>query len=306
MEPRPVELFALHVEISASLVRRLIAAQFPQWADLPVTPAMPQGWDNRTFRLGAELSVRLPSAAGYTPQVEKEHRYLPSLAPLLPLPIPVPLARGVPGEGYPFPWSVYRWLPGETAATARSDDLVGFATTLARFLAALQRIDPDAGPPAGPHSYYRGGPIATYDAETRRALEALRDTIDAAAATAVWEAALATTWPGPPVWVHGDVAVGNLLVRDGRLSAVIDWGCAAVGDLACDLVIAWTFFAGAGRAAFRAALPLDGGTWARARGWALWKALITVAGHADTTAPEAARSRHIIAEVVADHYTSSQ
>jgi len=292
---------AMNVDIDASLVRRLVAAQFPPWADLLITPAVPQGWDNRTFRLGADLSVRLPSAAGYVPQVEKERHYAPRLAPLLPLPIPVPLAQGAPGEGYPFPWSVYQWLPGETAATARIDDLSAFATTLAHFLAALQRIDPAGGPPPGPHNFFRGGPVATYDADTRRAIEALRGEIDAAAATAVWDAALAAPWPGPPVWFHGDVAVGNLLVRDGRLSAVIDWGWAGVGDPACDLVIAWTFLSGESREAFRAALPLDRATWARARGWALWKALIIVAGHADTTAPEAARSRQIIGDVLAEH-----
>jgi len=289
------------VAIDVPLVRRLVAAQFPQWADWSIAPAVPQGWDNRTFRLGADLSARLPSAAGYVPQVEKEHQYLPRLAPLLPLPIPVPLARGASGEGYPFPWSVYRWLPGETAVTARIDDPTAFATALAHFLAALQRIDPTDGPPPGPHNFFRGGPVATYDADTRRAIAALRDEIDDAAATAVWDAALAASWPGPPVWVHGDVARGNLLVRDGQLAAVIDWGGAAVGDPACDLVIAWTFLADEGREAFRAALPLDRATWARARGWALWKALITIAGHADTAAPEAARSRQIIDDVLADH-----
>jgi len=226
---------------------------------------------------------------------------------------PVPAAPGAAaaaahprpaGAGYPFPWSVYRWLPGETAATARIDDPSAFATTLAQFLAALQRIDPAGGPPPGPHNFFRGGPVATYDADTRRAIAALRGEIDAAAA--VWDAALAAPWPGPPVWVHGDVAVGNLLVRDGRLCAVIDWGGAGVGDPACDLVIAWTFLSGESRDAFRTALPLDRATWARARGWALWKALITVAGHADTTVPEAARSRQIIGDVLADHHGSGR
>jgi len=301
LNPGPVDMPAMNVDIDASLVRRLVAAQFPQWAGLLITPAVPQGWDNRTFRLGADLSVRLPSAAGYVPQVEKERHYAPRLAPL---PIPAPLAQGAPGEGYPFPWSVYRWLPGETAATTRIDDLSAFATTLAHFLAALQRIDPAGGPPPGPHNFFRGGPVATYDADTRRAIEALRGEIDAAAATAVWDAALAAPWPGPPVWFHGDVAVGNLLVRDGRLSAVIDWGCAGVVDPACDLVIAWTFLSGESRETFRAALPLDRATWARARGWALWKALIIVVGHADTTAPEAARSRLIIGDVLAEHHDS--
>lgn len=301
----PADLPAMNADIDVALVHQLITAQFPHYADLPITPAVPQGWDNRTFRLGTDLSVRLPSAAGYVPQIEKEHRYLPRLAPLLPVAIPVPLARGTPGVGYPFPWSVYRWLPGETAATARIDDLTAFAMAVAQFLVALQRIEPAGGPPPGPHNFYRGGPVATYDAETRRAIAALDGDLDTAATTAVWEAALAALWPGPSVWVHGDVAPGNLLIREGRLSGVIDWGSAAVGDPACDLVIAWTFLSGASREAFRAALSLDQATWARARGWALWKALILVAGHADTTAPEAARSRQVIDDVLADYRGSS-
>ena len=228
--------------IDTNLVARLVASQFPQWADLPVRDVALQGWDNRTFRLGDELSVRLPSAEGYTPQIEKEHRWLPQLAPCLPLPIPAPLAKGQPAEGYPWEWSVYRWLPGEPAATAcKSPISPGSPADLAQFLGALYRIDPGDGPPAGPHSFYRGGPLSTYDAETRRSIEALRDEIDTDLATRVWEDALAATWHGPPVWVHGDVAVGNLLVNDGRLSAVIDFGCSAVGDPACDTVIAWTY-----------------------------------------------------------------
>ena len=177
-------------DIDVALVERLITAQFPQWADLQITPAVPQGWDNKTFRLGTEMSVRLPSAAPYAQQVEKEHRWLPELAPHLPLPIPVPLAKGAPAEGYPFNWSVYQWLEGETASTERIDDLIEFATTLADFLAALQRIDPAGGPPPGRHNFFRGGPLAVYDAETRQAIAALDGRIDTDAATAVWEAAL--------------------------------------------------------------------------------------------------------------------
>ncbi|MGI8747203.1 MAG: aminoglycoside phosphotransferase family protein [Deinococcus sp.] len=216
-------------DLDAHLVRRLIAAQFPQWADLPISPAEPQGWDNRTFRLGEELSVRLPSAAGYVPQVAKEHRWLPFLAARLPLPIPVPLHLGRPGEGYPFPWSVYRWLGGEPAGTARPADLAQFARDLARFLAVLQAIHGAGGPPPGPHSAYRGGPLSTYDSQTRRCAAALAGEVDAGAALEVWEAALAAPWNGAPTWFHGDVAVNNLLVRDGRLSGVIDFGCAGVG-----------------------------------------------------------------------------
>lgn len=288
-------------EINVALVRQLLLAQFPQWSELPITPVVPQGWDNRTFRLGTDMSVRLPSAVGYTPQIEKEHRYLPRLAAQLPLPIPFPIAKGVPSTQFPWPWSIYHWLPGEAAVTAPITDLTQFATALAHFLVALQRIDSADGPPPGLHSAYRGGPLTTYDAETRRTILALRDEIDPEAATAVWETALAAPWHGPPVWFHGDVAVGNLLVSTGRLTAVIDFGCAGVGDPACDLVIAWTLFAGTSRTAFTTALPLDAATWARGRGWALWKALITIAENRHTNPVKADDARRVVGEVMADH-----
>jgi aminoglycoside phosphotransferase (APT) family kinase protein len=263
--------------IDTMLVRRLIAAQFPQWADLPVQPVANGGWDNRSFRLGEAMLVRLPSTGRYAPQVEKEQQWLPRLAPGLPLPVPAPLAVGEPGEGYPWRWSVLAWIDGATAPEALPIDMTSFALDLAAFLVALQRLDAGDGPAAGPHSFWRGGPLGIYDAESRAAIKLLGKRIDAAAATAMWEAALAARWDGPPVWVHGDVAQSNLLVRGGRLSAVIDFGCSAVGDPACDLVIAWTFLDEASRAAFRAALPLEEGCWARAKGWALWKALIVLA-----------------------------
>src|SRR5262249_28822701 len=198
----------------AELVRRLIAAQFPEWAGLAVEPLEPGGWDNRTFRLGDVMSIRLPSSERYVAQVEKEHRWLPELAPHLPLPIPVPLAKGAPGDGFPWPWSVYRWLAGEPSSVDRIANPRRFALDLAAFLSALQRIDPAGGPPAGQHNFYRGGPLTVYDAATRQTIAALGDEIDGALATEAWEAALAATWQGPPVWVHGDVASGNLLVRD--------------------------------------------------------------------------------------------
>jgi aminoglycoside phosphotransferase (APT) family kinase protein len=283
---------------AADKVSRLVASQFPQWANLPVREVSLQGWDNRKFRLGEELSVRLPSAAGYVPQIEKEHRWLPRLAPCLPLPIPVPLAKGQPAQGYPSEWSIYRWLPGEPVATACIPDLTRFASDLASFLGAPYCIDPDGGPIAGPHSFYRGGPLSTYDAETRRSIDALRDEIDANLASAIWEEALAATWQEPPVWVHGDVAVANLLVQDGLLSAVIDFGCSAVGDPACDTVIAWTFFSGSSREAFRNKLPVEPGAWTRGRGWALWKALILIAGYRTTDEGKANEARRILTEVL--------
>jgi aminoglycoside phosphotransferase (APT) family kinase protein len=264
-------------DITPAVAARLVAAQFPQWADLPVAPVTLDGWDNTTFRLGDELSVRLPSADVYVAQVEKEHRWLPVLARHLPLPIPEPVAMGRPGRGFPRPWSVYRWIEGDPASVDRVASLTRFAADLAAFLAALHAMDASDGPPPGTHNFFRGGPLDTFDAQSRRAIQLLTDDIESEATTEVWEAALASTWDRSPVWVHGDVAGSNLLVADGTLQAVIDFGCAAVGDPACDLVIAWTLFAGESREVFRNLLPLDDSTWARARGWALWKALVTLA-----------------------------
>ena len=284
--------------IDDTLVRRMVAAQFPQWADLPVRAASFGGWDNKTFLLGEHMIVRLPSAAGYSVQVEKEHRWLPKLAPFLPLPIPTPLATGEPADSYPWRWSIYRWIEGDAAAPERIADLSGFASSLARFLIALQRIDTTDGPRPGPHNFWRGGSLSTYDAETRQGIALLKGKIDTKAATEVWEAALKTTWDHPPLWVHGDVSAGNLLVKSGRLSSVIDFGMLGVGDPACDLSIAWTLFSGESRRAFRAMLPLDAGTWARGRAWTLWKALIVAAGLIETNAVEAARPWRVIDEVL--------
>jgi aminoglycoside phosphotransferase (APT) family kinase protein len=214
-------------EITADVAARLVAAQFPQWAGLPVTPVTLDGWDNTTFRLGDELSIRLPSAGSCVPQVAKEHRWLPFLARHLPLPIPEPVAMGRPGEGFPRPWSVYRWLAGEPASTGRVDDLTGFAAGLTGFLAALQAIDASDGPPAGTHNFFRGGPLAAFDEQTRQLIRLTADDIDARAAASVWDTALASTWEQAPVWVHGDVTASNLLVADGALHAVIDFGGAA-------------------------------------------------------------------------------
>ena len=264
-------------EITPALVSRLVAEQFPQWRELSVEPVAHAGWDNATFHLGRELLVRLPSADVYAAQVHKEQRWLPSLAAHLPLAVPEPLGMGAPGCGYPWAWSVYRWLEGTPASVEQAPDLAALARDLAGFLRALYAIEPRDGPLAGEHNFFRGGPLSVYDAEAREAIALLTARIDAPAATEVWDAALESSWAGPPVWVHGDVVASNLLVRDGRLSAVIDFGSCGVGDPACDLAIAWTYFSAASRDAFRAAVGLDDATWARARGWALWKALVTLA-----------------------------
>jgi aminoglycoside phosphotransferase (APT) family kinase protein len=264
-------------DITPDVAGRLVAAQFPDLAHLPIRRVALDGWDNTTFRLGDELSLRLPSHDAYVPQVEKEHRWLPVLAPRLPVAIPEPVAMGRPDEHFPRPWSIYRWIDGEPAQAGRVPNLNSLAAALAAFLTALQAIDASDGPLAGAHSFFRGASLSVYDIQTRETIERVAGDIDADAATDVWDAALSTTWQAPPVWVHGDVFPSNLLVTDGRLRAVIDFGCSAVGDPACDLAMAWTDFDGESRMVFRRGISVDEATWTRARGWALWKALITLA-----------------------------
>lgn len=294
------------VDIDAALVRRLLAAQFPHWADLPLAPVAAAGTDNALYRLGDTMVVRLPRREGGTDQVEKEHLWLPRLAPHLPLTIPAPLALGTPGEGYPTQWSVYRWLAGENATVAALADQAQAALALADFIAALQRITTTGWPPPGPPTSFRGGPLATRDAETRAAIAAvavLDDTFDTAAAIAVWDAALqAPAWQGPPIWIHADLQPLNILVDLGRLNAVIDFGGLGLGDPACDVMAAWNLLPVAARELFRAALAVDDATWARGRGWALSFGLIALPYYHITNPSLAAVARRAIDEALADHH----
>jgi aminoglycoside phosphotransferase (APT) family kinase protein len=263
------------IEVDAAWAARLVADQFPQWAGLPVEAVADGGWDNRTFHLGPEMSVRLPSAAEYALAVDKEHRWLPELAARLPLPVPAPLAKGRPGAGFPYAWSVYRWLDGSPARQDRIADPMRFALDLAEFLAALQSVDAAGGPRPGVHNWFRGGTLRTFDKEVDRALAELGDRVPGKLVREIWSDALGARWDGVDRWLHGDVAAGNLLVADGQLVAVIDFGTCGVGDPACDLAVAWTLLTANGRQAFRKRLSVDEATWARGRGWALWKVLAT-------------------------------
>jgi aminoglycoside phosphotransferase (APT) family kinase protein len=290
------------VGTDASLVRRLIAAQFPGWAELPIRPVPSAGTDNALYRLGDEMVVRLPRIHWAVGQAEKEYQWLPRLAPRLPLAIPVPLALGEPGEGYPWRWSVHSWLPGENATPERLTDPDQAAIDLAQFVAALQRIDATGGPPPGPYNSFRGVPLAARHAETRSAIAELHGVLDTDAVTAAWEAALrAPVWHGPPVWLHGDLQSGNLLARNGRLSAVIDFGCLGVGDPACDVMAAWMFLSTETRDVFRAVLQVDEATWARGRGWALSFGLIALPYYQSTNPVLAGIARRAIDETLADY-----
>ncbi len=256
------------------------------------------GWDNRTFFVGTDKVARLPSASAYEAQVNRGQRWLPYLRPRLPLDVPLPLALGQPGEGYPWKWSIYGWIDGDTAATTAAIDATRFAQDLAAFMNAMHAVPGDGGPEPGQENFYRGGDLAVYDAQLRRAVGALGDQIDGPAAIATWEAALSSRWSGRPVWVHGDVALGNLLLRNGRLAAVIDFGQVCVGDPACDLAIAWTFFRGRDRETFRQRLTVAQEAWQRGRAWALWKAAIVAAGTSQTNAVEAQAAWATLSEVL--------
>ncbi|MEM9082489.1 MAG: aminoglycoside phosphotransferase family protein [Planctomycetota bacterium] len=293
------------LDIDASLVRRLIAEQFPQWSQFTVRPVEVGGWDNRTFHLGEGMSVRLPSAERYADKVKKETQWLPVLRDHLPLPIPQPIAVGSPGCGYPWPWSIYRWIEGRDASVGHIENLEDFARDLAAFLLKLQNIPAGDGPAGGKHNFYRGASLSVYDAEARAAIDSLREKIDVKEATDVWNRSVRSQWNRQQIWIHGDVSASNLLVHDGKLAAVIDFGGMGVGDPACDLTIAWTLFASGSRDQFRAGMGLDKQTWERARGWALWKAAITLAELEDTTTDKAAKAFRVIEAVLAEHDRSN-
>lgn len=277
------------MDITVDLAKKLIFEQFPQWSHLEIKPVKNSGHDNRTFHLGDDLTIRLPSGKEYEPQIQKEAKWLPVLAQPLSLPITAPVAKGKPTPEYPLAWSINRWLVGETV-THTNVDLQKFAIELARFLKELEAINAENGPQAGAHNFYRGGDLAVYIEEFEQALTQLPAGPQRNHYQDIWTTALATKWEKKTVWVHGDIAVGNLLVNDGHLSGVIDFGILGTGDPACDLVMAWTFFDSKSRKAFKEEMGLDDTTWQRGKGWALWKALIT---------PDDAVSKKVLVDMLA-------
>jgi aminoglycoside phosphotransferase (APT) family kinase protein len=278
--PPAADMPAAEVDVDASLVRSLLAEQHPDLADLPLTP-LAFGWDNAVLRLGDDLVVRLPRRAMAAPLVEHEQRWLPALAPTLPLPVPVPRRVGRPSAalGYPWSWSVCPWLAGDVAGRTPPDDLLETARTLGAFVRALHQ----PAPPDFPPNPYRGGPLAEREPPFRDRLVQLADVVDGPSLLARWERLLTTPpWTGPPIWLHGDLHPANLLVHDGRISAVIDFGDLTAGDPASDLFVAWMLFPPAERAVFRAAAgDVDDDTWHRAEAWALLMAVAYLANSAD-------------------------
>jgi aminoglycoside phosphotransferase (APT) family kinase protein len=256
------------LEIDEALVRRLVSEQFPEWVDLPLRRIEPTGTVNAIFRLGDELAVRLARRDGPTGPGSKERDWLPRLAPLLPVEIPVPVAQGRPTGDYPWFWDIHTWVAGETVPVEEIDTIQA-ARDLAALVGALQRASPDGAPPG------RGIPLAERDKDIRYWLARFDgDPV----VTAEWERALAAPqWDGPPVWHHGDLDVRNWLVQNGHIRGVIDWGAMGVGDPACDVMVAWKLHSPAARDAFREALLTDNATWERARGWVLSQAVAALA-----------------------------
>lgn len=278
----PPRVHADEVDIDAALVADLLRSQFPEWAGLPLRRVPSTGTDNAIYRLGDEMAIRLPRIHWAVGQIDKEYDWLKFLSLQLPVELPLPIARGVAGSRYPFPWLIYRWLDGEDLQHARVDEIDRLATDLADFVLALGRVEPAEGPTAG----LRGGTLAAHDEMVRAVLPKLADRIDVDRALAIWRAALAADpWPRSPVWVHGDLLPGNILLRGGRLSGIIDWSAAGLGDPACEAMLAW-FLPPDARRVYRQAVGFDNATWARARGWVVEQTAMFIPYYAKTI-PEA-------------------
>ncbi|MBY0379596.1 MAG: aminoglycoside phosphotransferase family protein [Burkholderiales bacterium] len=292
----------LDTNITVDLVKYLIATQFPQWINLPIKSFASAGTDNAIFKLGNDKMVRLPFDLKGSNRVDKECLWLPKFAPYLPFDIPTPLANGVPDLRYLWHWSVYKWIDGETATMERAD-LCQMAQDLAKFITAMQQIpSTEECWLSGQHNEFRGVPLITLDKKVRSSIVTLQNILDAKALTAAWDAAIqAPIWHDKPVWLHGDLQSGNLLVKNDKLCAVIDFGLMGIGDPACDLMVGWTLLNSVSRKVFRAALSVDDATWERGRGWALYFGLIALAYYLNTNPTLANISRQTINEVFEDY-----
>jgi len=302
---RVVKLHNDEVDIDEVLVRRLLGAQMPQWAALPLHLVDPAGTDNVMIRLGGTLVVRLPRTASAAAGVDKEQRLVPRLAPLLPVAVPAPLGFGVPDAGYPWHWSVSPWLVGLPATPGVADGRL--AVQLAEFVSALRTIDTFGLAAEGSLHSYRADPLARRDEDTRDCIQQCRDLLDIRCVTAAWNQSVdVEDYTGQPVWMHADLQPGNLLIGEGRLSAVIDWGGLALGDPAIDCLVAWTLLTPSTRPTFRSRVGVDDATWARGRAWALSIALVALPYYVHTNRQITAWARHTITQTVQDIAAASR
>lgn len=284
-------------QITSSLVRSLVSEQFPQWSELPIRPVEVQGWDNRTFRLGDRMTVRLPSADGYVAGLVREERTLAVLGSSLRVATPRVVATGAPSAAFNRPWSVREWIEGHTLTAVETRDRETAISSVGDALKELQACDTVGGPWAGSASAYRGCHISVLGEGVQGGL-LLLDGRQAEGCRALWNAAVATVWTEPPVWVHGDVAPGNVLFdSSGRLTALIDFGQTCVGDPACDLAFAWLSCSSRERDLLHDRLELPEDAWLRGAAWALWKALIS---SPDDMLTKYGRSRDAVLSDVAD------
>ena len=287
------------MEVTLDLARELVAAQFPDFSSLSIEPVASGGTDNAIFRLGTDHNLRFPKRADAVSQVEKEQAWLPRLVPL-PLRIPKPIKQGAPSERYPHPWSIYDWCPGAPLFETSPSDWTEMIDRLTAFLQALQSKETIGAPRSGPQNHYRGVDLGKRDRLTRGAIEGLADLYDAEAMIREWETSLAAPkHAAEPVWLHGDLQGGNLLVENGQLVAVIDFGLSGVGDPACDLIVAWSVCRGTVRDQFRRKMGCDAATWQRGKGWALSVAVIALDYYRDRNPQLSAISRQTIEAVLA-------
>lgn len=287
-------------EFDVDLAVELLRSQFPKWADLPIEAVRSSGTVNSLFRLGEDMVIRLPHRVSNARFIEKEHRWLPIMAPNFSLSVPTPLAMGKPQDAFPWPWSIYSWLEGQDGWTEPIEDLPQAAADVAQFIVELRAIDPSEGPRAGQHNSFRGLPLANLDSQVRKAIDELGDRIDTQLVTEAWELALAQPRWTEDRWIHGDLQPGNLLSQRGSLTAVIDFGLMGVGDPAADLLPAWNLLTADTRGAFRDALEVDDATWIRGHGWALFQALLALPYYWDNNPVMVQMSQRVLRELFTD------
>ncbi len=284
------------LKVNTKLVTKLVAEQFPEWSNLEIKPTETQGFNNNTFCLGKDKLIRLPTAERYALQNAKLEKWLPKFVKHLSLEIPMPIRQAEPSELFPWRWSIYKWIEGKSAnlVKLKDIDLNQAALDLAQFLNEFHKINTSGAPEAGAESFYRGAHPSVYDKEIQLSIKRLQHCIDANKATKIWHQALQSSWNKPPVWVHGDFTIGNIIINNNRVAAIIDFGGIVVGDPACDLMVAWTLFDKENRSIFKSHLSLDEDTWKRGRGWTLWKCL-------QESGPESLQREKILAEIFSDY-----